>query len=78
MNLVMKDYVTAKERLNLGQAYLTPNYYVEASCDDCGEDIKECFFTNSNQEVVHVTTVTKGYYYSDGTTRCEDCHEGNR
>lgn len=57
---------------------LTPNYQVEATCDDCGEDIEECYFTNEKQEVVHVTTHTNGHYYSDGTVSCEGCHEGSR
>lgn len=57
---------------------LTPNYQVEAVCDDCGEDIEECYFTNDKGEVVYVTTHTQGHYYNDGSVRCEGCHDGNR
>lgn len=57
---------------------LKPNYEVEASCDDCGEDIEECYFTNEKNERVHVTTVTQGYYYNDGSARCEGCHDASR
>lgn len=57
---------------------LKPNYQVEATCYDCGEDIEECYFTNDKNEVVHVTTVTNGYYYNDGTSKCEACHDGGR
>lgn len=57
---------------------LNAHYQVEAKCDDCGEDIEECYYTNNKHEVVHVTTVTNGYYYNDGTARCEGCHDGSR
>ncbi len=74
----MKYFITAKERLSFSEPKLKPNYQVEATCDDCGEDIEECYFTNSENKIVHVTTHTYGHYYSDGTTRCEACHEGGR
>lgn len=54
------------------------HYEVEAICDDCGEEIEECHYTNENNELVHVTTHTLGHYYSDGSARCEACHEGSR
>lgn len=54
------------------------NYQVESSCDDCGEDIEECHYTNDKNESVHVTTHTNGHYYLDGTTRCDGCHDGAR
>lgn len=54
------------------------NYQVEDSCQDCGEDIEECYFTNDKNKIVHVTTHTQGYHYNDGTARCEGCHEGSR
>lgn len=57
---------------------LKVHYEIEASCDDCGKDIEECFFTNKKNEIVHGTTETIGHYYLDGTTRCEACHEANR
>ena len=56
---------------------LRANYQVEEICDDCGEEIEECFFTNEKNEIVHVTTVTNGHYYSDGSARCDGCHDGN-
>jgi len=56
---------------------LQANYQVEASCDDYSKDIEECYYTNEKHEVVHVTTHTIGYYYSDGSTKCEACHDGN-
>jgi hypothetical protein len=76
--MIMKDFITAKERLSFADPKLTPNYQVEINCDDCGEDIEECYFTNSDNQVVHVTTHTNGHYYSDGTARCEGCHDGSR
>lgn len=57
---------------------LTVNYQIEAHCNDCGDDIEECYFTNENNERVHVTTATIGHYYSDGTVNCEACHDANR
>ena len=54
------------------------NYEVESSCDDCGEDIEECYFTNDKGQRVHVTTATIGHYYLDGSVSCEACHEGSR
>lgn len=57
---------------------LKVNYEVEATCDDCGEDIEECYYTNDNNERVHVTTATNGHYYLDGSVACEGCHEGSR
>jgi hypothetical protein len=56
---------------------LKANYQIEANCDDCGEGIEECYFTNDKNEIVHVTTATNGYYYSDGSIRCGSCHDGN-
>ena len=57
---------------------LKPNYEVEASCDDCDEEIEECYFTNEANQRVHVTTVTNAHYYNDGSVSCESCHDGNR
>lgn len=54
------------------------NYEVESKCDDCGEDIEECYYTNDKNQIVHVTTSTIGHYYSDGYVRCEACHDGSR
>lgn len=57
---------------------LTVNYEVEAVCDDCGEDIEECYYTNEKNERVHMTTHTYGHYYNDGSARCDGCHDGSR
>jgi hypothetical protein len=57
---------------------LNIHYEVESSCDDCGEDIEECYFTNDDNQIVHVTTNTIGHYYCDGTVRCESCHDASR
>jgi hypothetical protein len=57
---------------------LNIHYVVEDVCDDCGEDIEECHYTNEKNEPVHVTTATIGHYYMDGTARCEACHDGSR
>ena len=57
---------------------LTVNYEVEAVCDDCGEDIEECYYTNEKNERVHMTTHTYGHYYLDGSVSCDACHEGSR
>lgn len=54
------------------------NYAVEAICDDCGEEIEECYYTNENNDPVHVTTHTIGHYYLDGSVSCEACHDGSR
>jgi hypothetical protein len=54
------------------------NYEKEAVCNDCGEDIEECHYKNKEGQSVHVTTSTIGHYYSDGTSRCESCHEASR
>lgn len=57
---------------------LKVNYRVEAKCGDCGEDIEEAYFTNEQGQEVHMTTQTNGFYYNDGTIRCEGCHDGSR
>ena len=57
---------------------LKVHYEVEAICDDCGEEIEECYYTNESNQLVHVTTHTLGHYYVDGSTRCEGCHDGSR
>lgn len=57
---------------------LNINYEVEAICDDCGEDIEECFYTNDKNERVSITTKTYGHYYLDGSVCCDGCHDGNR
>jgi len=57
---------------------LTINYEIEAQCDDCGDDIEECYYTNNKHEMVHVTTITNGHYYFDGSVSCESCHESSR
>jgi hypothetical protein len=57
---------------------LNLRYEVEAQCDDCGEDIEECHYTNNKGENVHVTTATIGHYYTDGSVACEACHESSR
>ena len=54
------------------------HYEIEAICDDCGEEIEECYYTNNKNQRVHVTTATIGHYYLDGSTACEACHDGNR
>jgi hypothetical protein len=56
---------------------LTLSYHVETKCDDCGEDIEEPIWTNEKNQIVHISTGTQGYYYNDGTVRCEACHDGN-
>ena len=61
-----------------GHMKLKANYYVNGSCDDCGEDIEECYYTNDKDQICHVTTCTNGHYYHDGSARCEGCHEGSR
>lgn len=62
----------------MANSALKINYEVEAICDDCGEEIEESYFTNKDNQIVHVTTTTNGHYYCDGTTRCEACHDGSR
>lgn len=56
---------------------LTVHYAVDDYCNDCGEGIEEPYFTNDKNEIVHVSTVTAGYYYNDGSVSCEACHDGN-
>lgn len=62
----------------MSQTNLKLNYRVEDTCDDCGEDIKEHYYTNEKNEIVHLTTATYGHYYSDGSARCNGCHDGSR
>ena len=54
------------------------HYYVERTCDDCGVDIEECYFTNEKGHVVHDGMDTYGHYYFDGSASCEACHEASR
>jgi hypothetical protein len=86
ISMTMRDQVTAQERLsglvvtnqNNWFKQLKINYAVEASCDDCGEDIKEVYYTNKKNQVIHVSTSTNGHYYCDGSKRCGSCHDGSR
>lgn len=57
---------------------LTIHYEVEAVCEDCGDDIEECYYTNKANQRVHVTTHTNGHYYLDGSVSCDACHDANR
>lgn len=54
------------------------NYQTEAICDDCGENIEEAYYTNTKNKIVHITTITNGHYYLDGSVNCDACHEANR
>jgi hypothetical protein len=83
----MQDQVTAQERLSgllpdpyikVGGVEVKANYHSETSCDDCGEDIEEVYYTNKQNQIVHFSTHTNGHYYLDGGARCEACHEGSR
>lgn len=78
---IEKTKIAKKEHLKiLANHYwgLNLHYEVEAQCDDCGEDIEECRYTNAKGEPVHVTTSTNGHYYSDGSVACDACHDASR
>lgn len=54
------------------------HFRTEGICQDCEKDIEEPYWTNLKGEIVHVTTLTFGHYYNDGTARCDGCHDANR
>ncbi len=79
LKLEITEHLAELARKNQPEWYrkLKIHYEVEAQCNDCGEDIEEAHYTNEAGQPVHITTVTNGYYYNDGSVACEACHEGN-